>query len=603
MNLSELTLDRFLYRDDSQDTQTKNAVSTSLNSSPEDPVGIPSGGAAQDINTGNVFINGNQLEPGTIPQTILDVANWGWGQTSTFTSTSATQVNWGSGTFRSAGGDVYAISAGNTGSMSSKRYIYLDLNVSDSSYQVTSVSSDSVGMGKVLIAVAENGATSATFNLNEATQIVGDNILANTIDATKMNVGQLSAISADIGSVTAGTVTGALLRTSSGGTRVELKNDNTLIYYVSGNRRTALVNSGVAFYDASGVLGGTLYSTTAGKLTVISAGNYSFDGNAFFSEWPTQDLGKTGDRWRNLYLSDSAYVQNIRIAPPSSVSYTFVLPNGTGSSGQVLTTNGSGVTSWSTPSTGATTLSALSINTNKNWSAYSITNSGGVTLSGSGRSFNCNGGYIDFAKAIYFVDSGSFIYNNGNVLEYESDTDHDFYINGILRAIIDANFYTAGDIYADGTKFFIMPHPDGSDRLLRYTAQESPEVLLRHRGKATTDSKGKFTIIPPNHFTLVTDPKGDVTVNLTSVGDNRVFLEEEPTNSEIKIQSSNPRVSFHYEIVAVRQGYLNHTVELDNKDKNLSTEDATLLNKLKSIPDKNKKHKEAKISRNNLPKQ
>lgn len=97
----------------------------------------------------------------------------------------------GAGTFTSASGDSYSISAGNTGDMAAKTYIYLSLLESETEYQTSTTSSDSVGLGKVLIAVAENGATDATFMLSEATQIVGDNILANTIDASKITAGQL----------------------------------------------------------------------------------------------------------------------------------------------------------------------------------------------------------------------------------------------------------------------------------------------------------------------------------------------------------------------------------------------------------------------------
>lgn len=265
MELSELYLNRFLYKNPSQDSGTKGAVFNGSNVVPEDVPGIASGGAAQDINMGNVFINGAQLEPGTIPTTVLDVANWGWGQTCVFTSASAVQVNWGAGTFKSADGTSYAISAGNTGTMAAKTYIYLSLLDSETAYQITTVPADAVGLGKVLVAVAENGGTSATFNLNEATQIVGDNILANTINATKLNVSQLSAITADIGSITSGTITGALIRTSSSGSRVQL-NDSTdalEVYDTGGDKRIVLDNDELTFYDTNGnERGGIIASAT-----------------------------------------------------------------------------------------------------------------------------------------------------------------------------------------------------------------------------------------------------------------------------------------------------------------------------------------------------
>ena len=192
MTLADLGLDRQLYRDDSQITTTPDAATVSADSSVPGTPAVPSGGAAQDINTGNVTINGNQLTPGTYPVTVLDVANWGWGQTSAFSSTDADTVSWGAGTFTSADGTSYAISAGNTGNMTAKTYIYFDLLTSTTTYQVTTDPSLAVGIGKVLIGVAQNETTSATYNLSEATQIVGDNILANSINASKLMAGTVA---------------------------------------------------------------------------------------------------------------------------------------------------------------------------------------------------------------------------------------------------------------------------------------------------------------------------------------------------------------------------------------------------------------------------
>ena len=191
MKLADLFLNRFLYRDNNQNSETKDASFVSADSSSAEPAPIYSGGAAQDINSGNVLIDGGQLEPGTIPTTVLDVSNWGWGQTCAFSSTDLDTVSWGAGTFTSASGESYSISAGNTGNMAGKTYIYLSLLDSETAYQTTTTPSEAVGIGKVLVAVANPDTTSATYNLSEATQIVGDNILANSINASKITTGQL----------------------------------------------------------------------------------------------------------------------------------------------------------------------------------------------------------------------------------------------------------------------------------------------------------------------------------------------------------------------------------------------------------------------------
>jgi hypothetical protein len=135
----------------------------------------------------------------------------------------------------SADGTVYNISAGNTGNMTAKNYIYLDIAVSTTAYQKTTTASTAVGVGKLLIGVAQNNAGEATFQIFngqgakniDASEIVAGSITANeiaasTITAAKMNVSQLSALAADLGSITTGTVTSATFRTAASGARTEI---------------------------------------------------------------------------------------------------------------------------------------------------------------------------------------------------------------------------------------------------------------------------------------------------------------------------------------------------------------------------------------------
>jgi len=280
MKLTELFLNRYLYRDNSQNLETKDSAFVSADSTPETPAAIPSGGAAQDINISNVYINGNQIEPGTIPQTVLDVSNWGWGQTCIFSSTNANTVSWSSGTFTSADGSSYAISSGNTGAMTGKNYIYLSLLDSLTVYQVTTVPANSVGIGKVLVAVAQNDAVSgvkATYNLSEATQIVGDNILANSINASKITTGQLIVgTNVGLGSAFAASSAGALATLNV----VETAQLGTTVI-VGGYIKTSLlsadnIQTGTLTVDpgASKVSGITVQS--GGAITLNSVNSTSF---------------------------------------------------------------------------------------------------------------------------------------------------------------------------------------------------------------------------------------------------------------------------------------------------------------------------------------
>ena len=281
MKLSELFLNRFLYKEFQQDIETKDSVYDAMNNIPAPVPPLAAGGAAQDINTSNVFINGAQIEPGTIPTTVLDVSNWGWTQTCIFTSLNGSTVQWSLGNFISANGISYAISVGNTGTMGAgvKTYIYLDLNVSSTAYQHTAVPGDAVGIGKVLIAVA-NPSTSgnATWNLNVATQIVSDNILANSINASKITAGSITATQISSGyiyagtilanQITAGTLTGFTIRTAASGARVQMDSTNYIQGYDSSYKRFELDTKSLSYYDENGIFVGSIQGGIDGSGTL-----------------------------------------------------------------------------------------------------------------------------------------------------------------------------------------------------------------------------------------------------------------------------------------------------------------------------------------------
>ena len=281
MKLAELFLNRFLYKDTSQDSETKGADFISADSTDTEPASIPSGGAAQDINTGNVQINGAQLEPGTYPLTVLDVSNWGWGQTCAFTSgVSSDTVTWGAGTFTSASGDTYSIDAGTTGVMAAKTYIYLSLLESETEYQISTTSSDSVGLGKVLIAVAENSTAPdlATYMLSEATQIVGDNILANTIDASKIVTGQL-VVGTNVGIGTAEDSAGV---TTIIGNVVDTGFINALEITVLGTVTAGAINGGTMNINDNSIIDSDGEATFVGVTTLNMKAYTNFEGSGRF---------------------------------------------------------------------------------------------------------------------------------------------------------------------------------------------------------------------------------------------------------------------------------------------------------------------------------
>jgi len=827
MKLSELYLDRYLYRDNDQDSETKDSTFASLDSSDNEAASIPSGGAAQDINTGNVEVDGSVIEPGTIPSTTLDVSNWGWTQSCTFISATLNTVTWGAGTFTSANGVSYAINAGTTGVMTGKTYIYLSLLDSETVYQHNTISSTAVGLGKVLVAVAENAADSATYMLSEATQIVGDNIIANTIDASKITTGQL-IVGTNVGIGTAFPTASAgavayldLIETAQLGTTVivggyiktslltadniitgtlnanlititnldtsELNNDegwdvtadnSQSVAWLTDAGALALLNSvdlataEVTNKVLDNIADGATYSkvlttdissghiilsaatgdlddidngTTYGRVnvTAISAGNIILSQTSGdlddISDGSTYGkVNLTAISAGNILLSQtSGDLDDIsngstyaKVASTSISAGKIILTSGTGVSGSlpvgntdatvgaILGTNVSGggsgtnqisnsgyvttisggiittgtlnannctITNINASNINTGTLSAITVQTSSgneriklisdtiqfysggalkatldgtssgnggirstgdfyvaNNKSYWIadttggsTKYGGIGVSSSNHmiitsgtsnniyiqnnagsslvsifdgsqtifydGINCEGNFNvddDYTArfegiAVYFRNStytNARIQGSSTAMTYEAPSDHNFYVGGTasVDAVIDANIWTNGNLLAAGTKPFLIAHPDGSNRLLKYTAQESPEVILRHRGKGNTGTSGIIKIKLPEHFTLVTEPTGNVTVNLTSIGNHNIFLEKEPTNSEINVVSSDFNVSFHYEVMAVRKGYLNSLVEIDINDKNLPENDKIIVdavNKRKKIAD------------------
>ena len=184
------------------------------------PLRITEAGA---ITGSNITITGGSVAVATLngilAQSNLNIANMGWTQTCVFSASDLDTVAWAAGTLVTAGGTTYNIGAGNTGNMAARTFIYLDIAVSTTAYQVTTTATTAVGAGKVLVATAINGAVEPTWEvfggiggLNipgtsiVAASITTSEIAANTIVAGNMNVGQLSAISADLGAITAGTI-------------------------------------------------------------------------------------------------------------------------------------------------------------------------------------------------------------------------------------------------------------------------------------------------------------------------------------------------------------------------------------------------------------
>jgi len=164
----------------------------------------------------------------------LNIAAQGWTISCTFSKLDADTVQWDSGYIVTADGTRYpsspaVIAASNTGNMTGKRYIFYDLTYPNE-LRVTDTPTTALGSGKILVAVAQNGAVDPTWEVLQAQggksfdgasvaagTIVGTSIAADTITSDKLYVTDLAAINATLGSVTGGVITGSTFRSTVDG--------------------------------------------------------------------------------------------------------------------------------------------------------------------------------------------------------------------------------------------------------------------------------------------------------------------------------------------------------------------------------------------------
>lgn len=99
-----------------------------------------------------------------------------------------------------------------------------------------------------------------------------DDIGIGGIGAEYISVTSLSAISANIGSVTSGTITGALIRTSASGSRVEIdgSTDDIQIFDSGNDLRMKLDSDELGFYNTSGVRIGYLDTPSTTNFRIAS---------------------------------------------------------------------------------------------------------------------------------------------------------------------------------------------------------------------------------------------------------------------------------------------------------------------------------------------
>lgn len=264
---------------------------------------------------------------------LTDLAIQGWGFAGVFSPNGQTQVDWTAGALTFKDGSSYSIASGSVTGLSTSvpTYIYFSKTASTTVLQTTTTAANAVGANKVLVAVCQGNSASGknaivqafgsvgnspyvgTANIAAssitsaliaagtivasniaANTITGNEIAANTITSNKISVSQLSAISADMGSITAGTITGALIRTASSGARVQLNNSTlALEIYDSSRLRATSWSQGFTFYDSSGNNVADIYAGSTGGL-LITTGNSGSSSRSIYIQAGSSGVASLG---------------------------------------------------------------------------------------------------------------------------------------------------------------------------------------------------------------------------------------------------------------------------------------------------------------------
>ena len=277
-------------------------------------------------------------------------------------------------------------------------------------------------------------------------------------------------------------------------------------------------------------------------------------------------------------------------------------PNVHGTTGQVLSTTGSGELSWITQSAGAvTSLGAIGSSSSAN--GATITSgvlslapadaiNGGIVTTGAqifagNKVFNGNVGIGTIAStykldvlhggstgirsqssssfsvvdidgqngdaALRFVKAGV---NQWNTRNNPATDDYQIFElgGGGERMRIEnttGKVIVNGDFTAIGAKAFTMDHPlDPTNKTLMHAAIESNEVLNSYSGTVITDAGGKVTVSLPDYFEAINK---DFRYQLTVMGTfAQAIVSKEVSNNKFEIATNQPNVKVSWEVKGVR---------------------------------------------------
>jgi hypothetical protein len=132
-----------------------------------------------------------------------------------------------------------------------------------------------------------------------------------------------------------------------------------------------------------------------------------------------------------------------------------------------------------------------------------------------------------------------------------------------------ANFWVDehGNLWAAGTKNFVMPVPGDSTKEIVYVSLEGPEAGTYIRGTARL-TNGEAVIELPEHFSMVTAEEG-LTVQVTPWEDcNGLYVAERSTSRIVvrELRGGRSNIKFDYLVQGVRKGYENYQVVQEKRN-------------------------------------
>lgn len=232
------------------------------------------------------------------------------------------KVSWTAGTIYLQDWTTFVINSWDTGNISVITYIYADIDTANPVLITTTIPQDAVGAGKLLLCVAKpvtntkgkaifqpfwtvGGEVFITADNIAANTITANEIASNTITATQMNVSKLSAISANLWTITAGTITGATIRTASSGQRAQMDSNYFRSYDSNSIERLRIDWNTLKFYSSSWnydwwLYWGWWYIVLDADVLInwkLSSETMSPNSNNTYS------LGSSSYKWKDLFLS------------------------------------------------------------------------------------------------------------------------------------------------------------------------------------------------------------------------------------------------------------------------------------------------------------